>query len=257
MGILYVDEAGNSGLSDTVQPNFFFGGIYVKGNNWSQLEKEIIDLQNKYKNIIDSRLPKAGLLKLVEQQSDNFNFFQEFHFHGQPIINRTGLWMKLNNAETYQLLHEIIDILISNSIEIFVGRLDKTLAQENIDTGKVIMSPKQKAKEFELLMPQFIQNFENEKKDYDWVIVRAIGEKNEQNVVSKHLVSANNCCKETFIQDSKKSVFLQVSDIILWVNQAYNRIPEDEREAKSKNKEICKLYNKLQEYSHFYLMEYK
>jgi len=254
MGILYIDESGNGNMIDSDQPYFYFGGIYVGGSNWKKIEQEALSLQQNYKDEIGDRMDTVKLSNLTNRQLKEIEFFRNFNFHGKDIVRGTGLWGKLkSDQKNYALIDEVLALLVDNSVNIIIGKMDK---QKVIDNHGIEFC-RTKSIEFTLLLPKYITEFE-EIIGEEWITIRADGNEGEKEIVSQQLEQASLCCQEILIQNSKESIFLQLADICLWICQAYAKLPilENDENYEEKDKAVKRFYSVLEEYENFHVIEY-
>lgn len=241
MGILYLDEAGNTGLKDRQQPLLIYGGPYVEPTAWKVLSSELKKIQHKYLGIITSRF-QSGLEAenfLVEVGS-NVSFLMNFHFHAKEIINRNGLWSKLDKIERFVVLEDVLDILISYRIPFYIGALDK----QNYRIPK--RKKQTKMHEYYYLHKHFLSFVEKHISEASHVVtVIDDGDAGEKAALKQSL---NNPNLEKFFGElvygkHKDYPILQVADVGVWVFQAYHRLTKGRNDDYAKN--VRRLYNKL------------
>lgn len=241
MGLLYVDEAGNSGLQDTSQPNFLYGGIYINNRQWKDTHNQMMILLEEKKRLITSRV---GNITFNAEKLDNIqkqlSFFKELHFHAKEIIRGTSLWGKLDEDERFVTLSQIVDICKKNEIKIYIGILNKQHFINNMSlTGK-----EYDLMDYKLLIPYYFNELEKELID-EYVLVRAQGDIHESRLISEALFNTNKFFPDEFIIEAKKSLMLQIADTILWIIQAYKKIDLSKTTFKSKEQKVIELYKKL------------
>ncbi|RXY97529.1 DUF3800 domain-containing protein, partial [Fictibacillus sp. S7] len=131
MGILYLDETGNTGLKQTAQPYLIYGGPFVDANKWKTLERDLADVQKKYYSLIFSRIDHVTDPAKLGEVATQVKFFEAFHFHASHIVNRTSLWSKLSEKkhEHFQVLEDIVETLNKNKVDFFAGAIDKASVQ--------------------------------------------------------------------------------------------------------------------------------
>lgn len=160
MGILYLDEAGNTGLRDLSQPFLIYGGPYVCADEWKYLSDELARIQAKYKSMIMGRF-QSGI-----RPNSNFSiiesgvtFLSDFHFHAKDIANNHALWSKLKRDERFQVLDDVIESLLKYKITFFLGFLDKEKYKSKIkqDRKKI-----RKMQEYRYLLRNFFYFIECE-----------------------------------------------------------------------------------------------
>lgn len=244
MGILYLDEAGNTGLKDKEQPLLIYGGPYVNVSEWKNLNRELTVIQNKYFSIITSRF-KSGLgagkdiSKFYTDISKNVGFLQNFHFHAKDIINRKGLWSKLDNIERFTVLEEILDILLKHKVSVFIGALDKSKYLQG--------SKRRKMEEYYFLHENFLGFLENKVSQDDQIItVIEDGDESEKIILKKCLnaPSRKKFYGELICGNAKDYPILQIADVVIWIFQAFHRLTEDREDEHANH--VRKLYKKVE-----------
>lgn len=251
MEILYVDESGNSGLTDLGQPFFLYGGIFLNNTQWRTVYKQIHALMVSEKTLIASRsvanvAPSTystadDVDELVHRFEKSSKFLRDFHFHAKDIVRGSGLWMFKQEVERFELLRNILRICEANEVKIYVGEFDKKSFISNV-------SPEVHSKkliEYEMLIPFFFSRIEQELLD-DYVIVRASGDIHETKLISESLSKTNNFFPDDFIIDSKKSPMLQIADVVLWTLQAYKKIDHSKEKFSSKEEQTIETYKLLE-----------
>lgn len=242
MGILYLDEAGNTGLRDTNQPLLIYGGPYIEPSTWKKLNDDLILIQRKYLGIIASRF-QSGLRaeNFLAEVGTNVNFLTDFHFHAKNIINRTALWSKLDETERFNVLEDIIDIIIKHDITFYIGVLDKAVYQSTISLKNNNMG------EYRHLHEQFLSFIESDTSEHAQIItVIDDGDAGEKEIL-KDCLSSSNLNKffgELVCGKHKDYPLLQVADIGVWVFQAFHRLGSNRSDDYAQS--VRNLYNKLQ-----------
>lgn len=248
MGILYVDECGNSGVTDLSQPFFLYGGIYLDNNEWRKVYQEINALLITERTAIAAKVAASpstpqvqtgqdGVMALIESYEKNLSFLKTFYFHTTDINRGHGLWITKNLHERFELIRSIIQICKSHNIKIFVGEFDKQKFQANVP--KSVYS--QKLIEYKMLIPYFFSGLEQISPG-EYVLVRASGDLHETALISESLKNTNNFYPDDFIMESKKSPMLQISDAILWTLQAYKRIDLSKQNHTAREREVIATY---------------
>ncbi|MBO1005918.1 DUF3800 domain-containing protein [Pseudogracilibacillus auburnensis] len=244
MGILYIDEAGNSGYKDLAQPNLIYGGPYINPTQWRSVLADYEKVVATYKSLIFSRFsPPQQIPKSFEKLAEEVKFFHEFDFHARNIMVRTGLWGKLDNTESCTLLSDLIDIMINNNVMFHAGMLNKAKLRADLTgtTGKI-----DSLVDFQTLVPLYFNRFEQAiGKDEEYVVVVADGEVAEKNILHSCLQAASlsKCNPELLIQKAESNPYLQLADVGLWIIQAYHKLQASDTNKKSQN--IRSLYQKL------------
>ena len=97
MGILYIDEAGNSGIKDSAQPNLIYGGPLVSPHHWKNVMAEYYKIEAKFKSKVYQKFnfPKK-IPESFDKMNEQIGFLDKFHFHAAEIVNGKHLWGKLN-----------------------------------------------------------------------------------------------------------------------------------------------------------------
>lgn len=252
MGILYIDEAGNSGVTDTSQPNLIYGGPYIQPHQWKPILDAYEKLAAQYKTLIYSKFDTPQKMpKSFETLSTQIDFFQNFHFHAKEIANGRRLWGKLNNNQPYKLLTDLISILKDNDVKFHAGMLDKTSLLDKLKKEK---TPITTTSDFEELLPFYFTEFEKQIGSDTYVAIIADGTPEEKNILHKTLQSS--CVKksvpELVIKLAEENPFLQLADTGLWTIQAYHRLKETDQSKKAK--QIRALYEHLKPILHLYAM---
>ncbi|WP_017187354.1 DUF3800 domain-containing protein [Alkalibacillus haloalkaliphilus] len=228
MGVLYLDEAGNTGLNDSQQKLLIYGGPYVDVPKWKAATNDLKGLKTKYLGIIASRFqsgfePGMNVTDFLAELGQ-VEFLQNFHFHAKNIINRSGLWSKLTNEERFIVLEEILDVVIKSDIPFYFGVLDKESYSQNPD------HPKGKMDEYRFLHEEFLTFLESDINEHDQVVtVIDDGDDGEKSALKECL---NNSTRSKFYGElicGKHNEFplLQVADAGIWIFQAYNRLSPD------------------------------
>lgn len=265
MGILYVDECGNSGVTDLAQPFFLYGGIYLDNDEWRKVYREINALIITERTSIAANVAASpnippvhtdqdGVTALIASYEKKLSFLKSFYFHTADINRGHGLWLNKNLHERFELIRSIIQICKSHNIKIFVGEFDKQKflanAPKNMHSQKLI--------EYKMLIPYFFSELEQASPG-EYVLVRASGDIHETNLISESLKNTQNFYPDDFIIESKKSPMLQISDAILWTIQAYKRIDHSKEEFTEREREVIATYSLLKscnlhvcQYDHVY-----
>lgn len=251
MGILYIDEAGNSGLKDPTQPNLIYGGPYIEPNHWNGMVDDYEKAVAKHKaNIYSKFSTPAEMPKSFDHLAGQIDFFTDFHFHASHIINGKGLWGKLNNNQPYKVLEDLIDIMVKHNVKFHAGLLNKEKLLNTLPTGKKFDN----LLDFQTLLPSYFTHFEQQMGEKDYVVIIADGEPGEKQVLHETLQSSatQKCVPELFIKKAEDNPFLQLADAGLWVIQAFHKLQPNETEGR-KNQNIRTLYAKLQPILNLYM----
>lgn len=245
MGIFYIDEAGNTGLQDKQQKLLIYGGPYVNVSEWKTLGNELVAIQNKYFSIIVSRF-QSGLgrysnpSQFLRDISTHIDFLQDFHFHAKNIVNRTGLWSKLNDDERFDVLEDILNMLIKHNVTLYIGALDK---EQYISNPK---NSRKKMAEYKFLHNSFLEFLEKDVPDQDQIItIIDDGDSTEKKVLKNCL---NDPSRRKFFGElvsgkARDYPLLQVADVGIWIFQAFHRL--DEGRGDEYAKRVRGLYKKL------------
>lgn len=242
LGILYLDEAGNTGLWDNDQKLLIYGGPYVDSYLWKKLSHDLAVIQAKYKAIIMSRF-KSGLkgnLSFTQLES-GVSFLSDFNFHAKNIVNRRALWSKLDDDERFDVLDDVIESLIIHKVTFYVGMLDK-----------VKVRPKKKKKkndmrEYKHLFREFLSFVEDEIDEHSNVVtIIDDGDSIEKEMLKKSIGDdvLTKFIGELISGKYNEYPLLQIADIGIWVIQAYNRL--DERRTDDYAENVRSLYTKMQ-----------
>ncbi|WP_400244977.1 DUF3800 domain-containing protein [Niallia sp. JL1B1071] len=252
MGIFYIDEAGNTGLQDKQQKLLIYGGPYVNVSEWKTIGNGLAGIQNKYFSIIVSRFqsglgPDTNPTQFFRDISSHVGFLQDFHFHAKNIVNRTGLWSKLNNDERFDVLEDILDLLIKHNVTLYIGALDKAQYIANPKNSKKKMA------EYKFLHNSFLEFLEKDVPDQDQIItIIDDGDITEKKVLKDSL---NNSSRRKFFGElvsgkARDYPLLQVADVGIWIFQAFHRLDE-ERDDEYANR-VRSLYKKLESTTKLY-----
>lgn len=252
LGLLYVDEAGNSGLSDLSQPNFLYGGIYINNTQWKEVHTETAVLLENQKQLIASRVGSISFsVHIMNDVKEKLKFFEEMHFHAKEIIRGTSLWGKLTIPERFDVLESLIDICITNNLEMYVGRLNKSFLISNLNSSTC----KEKLLDYRMLIPYFFNELEKKLVE-EYVLIRAQGDIHESRLISDALFNTNKFYPDDFILESKKSLMLQLADTVLWVLQAYYKIDLSKPSFTEKEQLTIDLFKKLDGYEQLEICNY-
>ncbi|MFZ0446506.1 MAG: DUF3800 domain-containing protein [Bacillus sp. (in: firmicutes)] len=242
MGILYIDEAGNSGYKDQAQPNLIYGGPFIEPTQWKGILANYDKAVAKYKALIYSKFSTPEEMpKSFDYLTGQIDFFHNFHFHASEIVNGKGLWGKLNNNQPFHLLSELIDIMINHNVKFHAGLLSKAKLLNSLPaSGKV-----DPFIDFQTLLPLYFNHFEQQIGEKQYVVIIADGEPSEKQILHTTLQSSSvqKCIPELFIKTAQSNPFLQLADAGLWVIQAYHKLQTSDTSKKSQN--IRDLYQKL------------
>lgn len=242
MGILYIDEAGNSGLKDLAQPNLIYGGPFIEPTHWKGVLADYEKTVAKYKALIYSKFnTPEEMPKSFDYLTGQIDFFHNFHFHASEIINGKGLWGKLNNNQPFNLLSELIEIMINHNVKFYAGMLSKTKLLSSLPTSGTI----DPFIDFKTLLPRYFNHFEQQISEKQYVVIIADGEPSEKQILQTTLQSSTvqKCIPEQFIKTAQSNPFLQLADAGLWSIQAYHKLKDTDTSRKSQN--IRSLYQKL------------
>lgn len=235
MGILYLDETGNSGLNNLDQRYLIYGGPFVGADKWKALESDLAQVQQKYFGMIFTRIDHLTDPSKIGVVASQVNFFQSFHFHASHIVNRTSLWSKLKEKENehFQVLEDIVDTINKNQVTFFAGAVDKSTVQ-----GK----PKKKP-EYKQLLPAFFKHVDDKVDDNHFMVIWDDGDADERALILDGLKRPNlkNCIPE--LVSAKQLPMLQLADVGLWIIQYYLKLDAARNDNFAKN--VRSLYAKL------------
>lgn len=243
MGILYIDEAGNSGIKDLSQPNLMYGGPYIKPGHWKIVVDEFNKIEQKYKNLIYQKFNKpTSMPSSFDYLATQISFFKDFYFHSAEMINGKKLWGKLNLEEKFQVLDDLITIMINNDINFYAGILQKQNLLKSIGNP----SSMDAMIDYKTLLPKYFQYVEQNIGEENYVVIIDDGDPAEKQVLHETLQDGTiqKCIPELIIQKSKSTPILQLADAGLWVIQSYHRLESTDQ--KPKARKIRDLYVKLQ-----------
>lgn len=216
MGILYLDETGNTGLNHTDQPYLIYGGPFVGANKWKDLEKDLAQVQVKYYGLIFSRINNVIDPSKIGEMASTLGFFQKFHFHASHIMNRTSLWSKLieKDNEHFQILEDIIATLNRNNVTFLAGAIKKSTVQ-----GK----PKNKP-EFKQLLPEYFKHVDTNVNDNNFMVIWDDGDDKERELILEALKEPGLKNSIPELVSAKQLPMLQLADIGLWIIQYYLKL---------------------------------
>ena len=235
MAILYLDEAGNTGLADPKQPYLLYGGVMVDPSNWHDVENSFIQVQTTYMGLLFGRINQVHNPAEIGKLISELRFFEQFHFHAAKIVNRTGMWSKLvkDDNEHFKLLDDLVEVICQNKVKFFVGAIKKS----NVNpTGPKV--------EYATLLPSFFQYVDAAISDNHFMVIWDDGSSDEKALILKALKSPhlNNCVPELVTE--KNLPMLQLADIALWITQYYLKLEPTRQDDFAEN--VRTLYNKLQ-----------
>lgn len=217
MGILYLDEAGNTGLNDTNQPFLVYGGPFLTADTWKNVQQDFLQVQKKYFSLVFSRLDQITDPSQIGVAVAQVKFLEQFHFHAAHIINRNGLWSKLSEQanEHFTVLDDILSILLTHQVKFFIGVIKKSSV-----TGNTKSKP-----EFKQLLPAFFKHVDTNIDNKHFVVIWDDGDVKEREFIldAMQRPDLNNCMPE--LVPAKQLPFLQIADIGIWVVQAYHKLP--------------------------------
>jgi Protein of unknown function (DUF3800) len=237
LGILYLDEAGNTGLKDPNQPFLLYGGPFVCADKWKDVNDDFEQVQKKCFSLIFSRIDKVTDPARFGETVAQVEFLKKFHFHAAQIMNRNGLWSKLDDTknEHFQLIEDILTVAIKHKIKFFIGIIKKSSVTGN---------PKNKP-EFAALLPAFFQHVDSKIDNHHFMVIWDDGDSKERELILKalhHTPGLNNCIPELISE--KNLPMLQLADVGLWIVQAYHKLTPSRTDDHAKN--IRSLYTKFQ-----------
>jgi len=241
MGILYLDEAGNSGIKDPGQPNLIYGGPFIDPDNWKSVMDDYKKAVAKYKSFIYTKFNKPEVLPAsFENFYTKIDFFQYFHFHSAEIINGKQLWLKLTHEQRFEVLKDLITIMKDYDVKFYAGLLNKQKLLSNIGTQNV-----DPMADFNALLPLYFDYFEKHIGNKNYVVIIADGDPKEKEILHNTLQSENikKCTPEPFIYSAKDLPILQLADTGLWAIQAFHRLKQEDQSEKAKK--IRELYEHL------------
>lgn len=244
MGILYLDEAGNTGLWDSDQTLLVYGGPYVGAKEWKVANDELAKVQAKYKALIMGRF-QSGLNSKTQfaRLEDGVHFLSQFHFHARDIANKKGLWSKLKDDERFQVMEDVIDVLFKHNIPFYLGALDKVKLRP---AHKPKKNTKNEMTEYKVLLPSLLGFIENDMEENAQIVtIMDDGDPIEKEVIRESL---RNTPQVKFMGELVCGKYadypiLQIADIGIWIFQAFHRLGEDREDEHAKR--VRSLYKKL------------
>jgi len=239
MGILYLDEAGNTGLWDSTQSHLIYGGPYVRSSEWKGLNTDIEQIRWKYKTLIISRF-RSGISSTTSLQSlnDGVGFLNKFRLHATDIAGRRELWVKLSDVEKFNLIDEVLDALLHHKVPFYVGTINKAPLQTLPRVNDM--------REFNQLLPRFFSFFEqNLICVEDYTVIIDDGNINEKDCVRNALRNSSfkKSMGDLIIDKSSSYCLLDVADIGVWIVQSFMRLPTHRTDSYALN--VRNLYSKL------------
>lgn len=235
MGILYLDETGNTGLKNLNQPYLIYGGPFVNADNWKSLESDFVQVQQKYFSLIFSRIDQITDPAKIGEIANEVKFLESFHFHASNIANRNGLWSKLveSDNEHFQVFEDIIETIIANKITFFAGAIDKSKVQGNAKNKP----------EFKQLLPAYFKYVDNNVNGNHFMVIWDDGDSQERSFILEGLKKPDltNCIPE--LVSAKQLPMLQLADVGLWVVQYYLKLDPSRTDDFANN--VRGLYKKL------------
>lgn len=236
MGILYLDETGNTGLNNTAQaPYLIYGGPFVGADKWKALEADLALIQVKYYSLIFSRINHVFDPAQLGQIASDVGFFQNFHFHASHIMNRTSLWSKLieKDNEHFQILEDIVTTLNNNDVTFFAGAIKKSTVQ-----GRAADKP-----EFKNLLPAYFKYVDTNVNDSHFMVIWDAGDVNERTLILDGLKRPDLKNSIPELISAKQLPMLQLADVGLWIIQYYLKLDPSRQDDFAQK--VRTLYNKL------------
>ncbi len=241
MGILYLDEAGNTGLWDDNQPFLIYGGPYVTAKQWKNVNNSIKAISGQYKALILSRF-KTGIDAVsMDTMIETTDFLREFKIHSAEVMNGKGLWGKLTLDERYKLLDSVINTLVKENVVFFAGVLNKVKYRpvKKVDT---------KMREYNKLVAELFTLVDSTLDENDDVVVTIDdGDQVEKDIVKKEIGKQANdrFLGELYVEKSASMPLLQAADVGIWVLQAHHKLTSGLGLKVKQNKEVTALFEKL------------
>lgn len=231
MGILYIDEAGNTGLKDKEQPNLVYGGPFIEPNNWKLVIADFQKLESVYKSLIYTKFNKPqDIPQSFESMSNQINFLSNFHFHASEIIGGRHLWGKLNMEQRFQALEDMINVLKNHDVPFVVGILNKDKLLQELQSGEI-----DSLADFSTLLPLYFDHLEKQIGEKHYIVIIADGEAKEKAILHHILQqeAVKKCTPEQFIYSADDLPILQLADAGLWIIQAYKRLKPSDKSYKA------------------------
>jgi Protein of unknown function (DUF3800) len=235
LGILYLDEAGNTGLKDTAQPYLLYGGPLVGADKWKALEHDFIQVQKKYYALIFSRIDQISDPTKIGAVVSQLKFLENFHFHASRIVNRMSLWSKLDETkgEHFDVLKDLVTLINKHQIDFFAGAIDKSTVQ-----GQSKNKP-----EFRQLLPAFFKHVDDNANNNHFMVIWDDGDTKDREIILDGLKRSNlkNCIPE--LVSAKQLPMLQLADVGLWIIQYYLKLDAARTDDFAQN--VRSLYNQI------------
>ena len=239
MKILYIDEAGNTGLdlNNNQQPIFTLCGIVVDEADWYELNHHI----QQVKKEISPELISAEI-HASEIFNSSKNLKKGFDFRKNPY------------QKNLEILENIVDSITSIGFDIFCFNIKKDTYLENLkqylkfDKSKNIVEP------YTLSFARMIRAYDNyliEKNCNGMIFKDEITSVDKEldklyDVVFSDECTINNIIENALSLDSKKSTFIQLADICnFYINKYYSITLYDKVKNKEKKEHCLKQYEKL------------
>ncbi|WP_419954757.1 DUF3800 domain-containing protein [Neobacillus niacini] len=224
MGILYLDEAGNTGLWDNSQTKLIYGGPYVKSSDWKEINDELVLILRKYKGLILGRF-NTGINASTQFSSleNGVKFLSDFRIHAADIIDRKRLWSKLSDVEKYQVLEEVVDALIKKHIPFYVGIVDKEKLRPAIKPA----NKQNNMTEYKTLLPAFFHYVEGhlgDNEEFTVIIDDGDAPEKEQLRIALRDNNLKKAMGELIVEKSINFPLLQAADVGVWITQAFTRL---------------------------------
>lgn len=220
-GVIYIDEAGNTGLKDLTQPYLMYGGVYVTAAKSRKVVNDLYATRVKYEHVLKSRIGNVDIANLdIRDISAQLRFFEHFCFHAAEIMHGTGLWGKLSHPERLALIEELIGIIGDNSLSFYIAVLDKKCYLKK-------HPHRPHNSEYACVMDEFLELIQQDLKacGQTGLIIGDDGKEEEKRTITERLQNQSLSCIHCDIIHQRRfdRPLLQVADVGIWLIQGIYR----------------------------------
>lgn len=243
--ILYIDEAGNTGLdlNNSQQPIFTIGGIVVDESDWYKLNHYIQQMKEK----ISPELTSSEI-----HASDIFN--------SSKNVKKGFDFRKNDYKYNLKILEDIVDLIVSLKPILFCFNINKStyLEKLNLYIYKTTYI-KQKIEPYTFSFGRIIRDYNEYLKNNNcngMIFRDEIRSVEEEIEYLYETYSTNNdfsnIIESALSLDSKKSNFIQIADICnFYINKYYCITLFDKINNPLKKEHCLKQFEKLKPFIHF------